>query len=111
MLAILFLAQTAAASPPKPDLMVIEASSADAAAFKTARSTCHDPDPSGEEVVVCARMTDLPKSLEEQAAIFDPKPFRPAWRVLGGEGGVAVEQRSTLMGSAPAVMATFKLKF
>lgn len=110
MLAILLLAQIA---PPATTTVVpaADATHFDLATHRPREGKCTDTYPLGDEVLVCARMADLPKSLEEGAAMFEPKPFRPAWRMLGGEGGVAFEQRSTLMGSAPAVMATFKLKF
>ena len=112
VLAILILAQATVAPPaPASDLLVIDASPADRATYKSPDPSCRDTLPSGEDVVVCARMADMPKSLAEQAAIFEPKPFRPAWKLGPGEVGVRAEQRGTPMGSAPAAMATFKLKF
>ena len=112
VLSMLILAQATAPAPgAAPEMLVIDASPADRAAYKAPDPSCRDTLPRGDDVVVCARMADMPRSLAEQAAIFDAKPFRPAWKVAGGEVGVKAEQRSTLMGSAPAAMATFKLKF
>lgn len=83
----------------------------DLATVKPRTPRCDIIDWSEQDVLVCARRPDDPKSLAAQAEIFEPKPFRPATDILGGEGSVAVEQRSTIMGSAPALMARWKLKF
>jgi hypothetical protein len=111
VLAILLLAQTPTTTPPLSIIDPTDAARFDLATHKPREGKCTDTYPLGDEVLVCARMADMPKSLAEQAVIFEPKPFRPKWKMLGGEGGVALEQRGTIMGSAPAVMGTFKLKF
>lgn len=111
MLSILLVAQAAPLPPPAVAMTIIEASPADVAAYAKRGTGCGDPSASEADVVVCARMAKDPPSLATLAEIFEPKPFRPAWRMLGGEGGVRAEQRATLNGSAPALMGTFKLKF
>ncbi len=110
VLAILLLVQTTAAPPPDV-VRPVDPQPFDLATYKAREGKCTHTYPLGDEVVVCARIADDPRSLAEQAALFEPKPFRPAWKMLGGEGGVEVQQRSTPMGSAPAAMARFTLKF
>lgn len=83
----------------------------DLATVKPRTPRCDIVDLAEQEILVCARRPDDPKSLAAQAELFEPRPFRPSVSMLGGETSAIVEQRSTLMGSAPAAMARFKLKF
>lgn len=100
-----------AATTPAIEIATLpEAARFDVVKMRAAEAKCGD-DAAPDEVVVCARMTDLLPSLDAQAARFEPKPFRPNVKMLGGEGSVRAEQRGTIMGSAPAAMATFKLRF
>ncbi|MBM3929283.1 MAG: hypothetical protein FJ335_12635 [Sphingomonadales bacterium] len=60
-------------------------------------------------MVVCAGRPKAPAPIA--GAAFETGPFVPEVEMLGGKLDVAVEQRGSLMGSAPTAMARFKLKF
>jgi len=107
VLSLLLFAQ--AGTPPA--VVTPNADRFDLATVKPRTPRCDVVDWAQQDVLVCARRPDDPKSLAAQADTFEAKPFRPATGVLGGEGSVAAEQRATIMGSAPALMARWKLKF
>lgn len=106
MIATLLLAQATTpmvtiTPPPQPF---------DLAKVKT-RTECRDIDFAAvqAEVIVCATRPKSPPPVSPGQ--FAEKPLRPEVDVLGGKLDVAAEQKSTLMGTAPAAMARFKLKF
>jgi len=107
MLHLLILVQAA----PPPLVVVPPVDRFDLAEVKAREGRCDVIETSSTEVLVCARRAEAPPSLAAGAEMFEPKPFRPSIGVAGGEASVAAEQRSTIMGSAPALMARFKLKF
>lgn len=105
MIAMLIFAQAATPivtiTPPRPfDLATVKP-----------RNACNDIDFAAVEtdVLVCATRPRTPPL--PPADQFASAPLKPEVDVLGGTLDVAAEQRSMLMGSAPAAMVRFKLKF
>lgn len=109
MISIMMLVQTATPvvtiTPPMAPF--------DLATARPRAPSCSDIDfaRAETEVLVCAARPKTPENLLARSGDFEAGPFRPSTEILGGVADVVAEQRSTLMGSAPAAMARFKLKF
>lgn len=107
MISIMLLAQAAS----QTTTIMPPMASFDLATVKPRPSRCNDIDfaQADTEVVVCATRPKTPAPMSADS--FAAGPIAPEVKVLGGTLDVAAEQKSTVMGSAPAAMARFRLKF